>query len=250
MNIVVIGSCADSSILAKSLNERLTNSIIARIDMLKHVKNLLHMDGGLLTTDNNGTYIGDIEKLQFDNIPDEKLKQLSTILKDIDDKAKTLDSTTHLISTTGTFDALTNDIPSSSVSFVKIYSGAIDEHRINKLIRASKILPRSIVVEIESPKKPLLPIMLSNELREVVRKEAFMYVKCKTAADVLNTSEFKLLFKELNVELTQKAAAVVEDEKTPVQEARVVHLDFAEPFAGHAGIHAELRMGEMVADAA
>ena len=68
MNIVVIGSCLDSSNLAKELNKRLQNSIVARVDTLKGVKNLFLDKVAPRNQDNLGQYIGDVETFDIEKM--------------------------------------------------------------------------------------------------------------------------------------------------------------------------------------
>jgi hypothetical protein len=195
MNIVVIGSCTDSSILAKELNKRLSDSIVARVDLLKNIKQLVLQDMNVTTLENIGTYVGDVETYDIGKLSAAQHQQVTTTLQTVEANISTLKkgyvaSPAHL----STFDALTNSLPTGTYSFIKVYSGAIDDIRINSLLRNSGFISSAIVIVIKSPKDLLLPINVSERVLDSIKKNAFAFVDCDEAKDVMNSEVFQLLF--------------------------------------------------------
>lgn len=195
MNIVVIGSCTDSSILAKELNKRLSDSIVARVDLLKNIKQLVLQDMNVNTLENIGTYVGDVETYDISKLSTEQRQNVTTALQSVTANISTLKkgyqaTPAHL----STFDALTNSLPTGTYSFIKVYSGAIDEARVNSLTRNSNFTSNAIFVVIKSPKNALLPVAVPETVLEGIKKEAFAFVECDEIKDVMATEVFQLLF--------------------------------------------------------
>jgi hypothetical protein len=202
MNIVVIGSCADSSHLAKELNKRLNNSIVARIDLLKNIKQLTLQNANVRQTpDVLGTYIGDVEEYDYARIPETTKANIIEAMKTIDESVKRV--TGNALQQNGfltsTFDALTSGLPSSTYSFIKVYSGAIDDYRISKMQRDQNFVSNSIFIVVRSPKDLLLPITVSSDMLQGLKKEAFSFIEIPTIEEVFTSEVFQLLF-EINNE--------------------------------------------------
>jgi len=188
MNIIVIGSCKDSSYLAKELNKRLSNSIVARIDLLKDIKQLILPTMEVETSENIGTYIGDVEGYDISKVDASKredIKKLfNTIYESLKKSSKKEPLTTHQ---SNTFDLLTNGIPSGTYSFVKIYSGVINNFLLENLHYTE-----SIVINIKEPDTPITKIELSEELLNNVKENAFAYIECTKASEVLKSDILNL----------------------------------------------------------
>ena len=212
MNIVVIGSCADSSYLAKELNKRLQNSIIARVDMLKTIKQLILANMGVGTTENLGTYIGDVEAYDLTKATPEKKATILKLATTINTVTKNGDNNYPYggVPSVSTFDALTKSIPNGTYSFIKVYSGAIDEKGVSSMVTDSSFLTNSIFVTVKSPQELLLPITVSKETLTKVKTGAFAFVECEKITDIFKSEVFQLLFeltdeKETKVEAVKKA---------------------------------------------
>jgi predicted HNH restriction endonuclease len=153
MNIVVIGSCTDSSTLAKELNKRLHNSIVARIDLLKNIKQLVFQNINVeKTAENIGTYVGDVEIFDYSKVPTDQKQQIIATIESITKNLKSLKNKAIRSEETSisTFDALTNSLPSGTYSFIKIYSGAIDDEKLVNF-RNSLFLTNSIFIKLNKP---------------------------------------------------------------------------------------------------
>lgn len=201
MNIVVIGSCTDSSILAKELNSRLQNSIIARVDMLKSIKNLLLSGLNVKTNENIGTYIGDVEGYSYSKMSKTQKEQVQKAYNAIANSIAPLTFNAVSFSdgnnSLSTFDALTKNVPPGTYSFIKVYSGVITDSHLTALLRQDYSLSaNSIFVVIKSPKDQLLPVTVSEEILNQVKKDAFAFLECQKVEDVLNTEMFKLLLEQ------------------------------------------------------
>lgn len=209
MNIIVIGSCQDSSTLAKELNRRLKNSIVARIDLLKNLKQLVLQGLNINTTENLGTYVGDVETRDYTKIPADKKAQIITAVDAINSNIKAIqkENLGYKSEASSTFDALTNGIPTSTYSFIKVYSGAIDNDRINSMLNDPSFIPNAIVVTVKNPLNPLFPITLTEELVKKLKAEAFALVECDNVNELYKTEVFKMLF-----ELTDEKDLPVEEE--------------------------------------
>lgn len=225
MNIVVIGSCTDSSNLAKELNKRLQTSIVARIDMLKNIKQLLLQDMNVNTNENLGTYIGDVETFNYSALTETKKREISVALQSIAVNLEVVKKDNRGESNTvSTFDALTNGIPTGTYSFIKIYSGAVDDRSVNKLTRqSSDFLPNSIFVVVKNPRDALLPISVSESILTYTKKNAFAFIECEQIEDVFKSELFQLLFK-LGNEQQKEAETTTVTEVTRVGTVETVAM--------------------------
>jgi len=212
MNIVVIGSCTDSSNLAKELNRRLHDSIVARVDLLKNIKQLVLQDMNLQTTENIGTYVGDVETFNFSKVKKKKKKQISETIESITKNIAALKAKDRILPLyrISTFDALTNSLPTGTYSFIKVYSGAINDDHISNMMCESNFISNAIFVTIKTPKDALLPITISEKTLEHIKKNAFAYISCDTIQDVFTSEVFQLLFDLNNNKEEPKVAEVVQ----------------------------------------
>lgn len=218
MNIIVIGSCQDSSTLAKELNRRLKNSIVARIDLLKDIKQLVLQGLNVKTYENLGTYVGDVETYDYTKIPGDKKAQVITAIDAINSNVKPLQSPYNYSTNNigSTFDALTNGIPTSTYSFIKVYSGVTDNERVTRMLHEENFLANAVVITVKAPLNPLFPITISDDLITRLKAAAFAAVECESVNEVYKTEVFQMLFeltdeKELTpVEKQGKEAAVEE----------------------------------------
>lgn len=205
MNILVVGSCTDSSLLAKELNKRLNNSLVVRIDMLKTIKQLILNEAGLRKSNSLGTYIGDVEQFTYDNVPKETKDKIATAFQSIEKGIKEVSPTlSGYAFVASTFDALTNGLPADTYSFIKVYSGLIDDTRLQKIAADDYFISNAIVIKIESPKDSILPITVSEAALKTVEERAFTFIKCKDIEDVFENDVFKLMF-ESNKDKDTKA---------------------------------------------
>lgn len=229
MNIIVIGSCTDSSSLAKELNKRLQNSIIARIDLLKNIKQAVMQEIGdpLTTTENLGTYIGDVETHDFPRYDKETLSNISKVIKNTIDSTKTIKMATRVkgravtldgsprdlpASIISAFDAITNMFPSGTYSFVKVYSGAVNDKQIERLQR-NGILSGSIVIKLNNPIAPVIPIEISDQTLTQLKATAFHYLECNSISDVFKSEVYQLL---LNIPTEEKKESAEVDPKETI----------------------------------
>ena len=195
MNIVVIGSCTDSSDLAKELNRRLSDSIIARVDLLKNIKQLVLQDLNVNTNENLGAYVGDVETYDISKLSAAQRERITATIASVTEKIIALKkgyvaAPSHL----STFDALTNSLPTGTYSFIKVYSGAIDEAHVASMSRNSSFISNAIFVVLKSPKNALLPVTVSERTLEGVKKNAFAFLECNEVKDVFTSEVFQLLF--------------------------------------------------------
>ena len=197
MNIVVIGSCTDSSILARELNKRLHNSIVARVDMLKNIKNLLLQGSGVNTAENLGAYVGDVETYDLSKLTEAQRTQFTEAYNYLTKKKTTLGKSSNF--TSSTFDALTNSLPSGTYSFIKVYSGLINDSYPETLAYYNSLSSGSIFIVVNSPKNSLLPVSISDGTKDMIKRNAFAFIECNTVEDVFSTEVFQVLF-DLNNE--------------------------------------------------
>jgi hypothetical protein len=210
MNIIVIGSCQDSSTLAKELNRRLKNSIVARIDLLKTTKQLVLQGLNINTNENLGTYVGDVETHDFTKIPADKKQQIIAAVDVINNSIKPLQKVdySHEFRASSTFDALTNGIPTSTYSFIKVYSGAINDDRVNSMLLDPTFVPNAVVITVKNPLNPLFPITLTEGSLKELKSKAFAAVECDNINELYKSEVFQLLF-----ELTDEKELPVEETK-------------------------------------
>jgi len=197
MNIVVIGSCTDSSNLAKELNKRLPNSIVARIDALKAIKQVFLDPLKIRTTENLGTYVGDVEMYKISEIPETLLTKISTSITTAVETASELkeDKKVNQVSIS-TFDALTNSFPTGTYSFVKVYSGFNTDKEICNLVADENFIGNSIIVKLEKATNPIIPIKVSEETISLLKEKSFSFLECESVDKVFTTTLFEMLFEE------------------------------------------------------
>lgn len=193
MNIVVIGSCTDSSILAKELNKRLNNSIIARVDALRNIKQLVLPGLGLRNADNLGAYVGDVEIYDYSNIPSNKKEDVVKAIASIEDSVSKLHVGNNGSFLVSTFDALTNGLPTGSYSFIKVYSGIINDRYLTLLRRDAAFVSNAVIVVVKSPKDELIPISIEQKNLDKLKEQAFAFVECNNIEEVFGTEVFSLL---------------------------------------------------------
>lgn len=221
MNIILIGSCNDSSYLAKELNKRLNDSIVARIDLLKQVKQLVLSGLDVKTVENIGTYIGDVETFDTSKLTPVQKEEVSTKVKTILTLTK---SNSRL--TFNTFDALTSSLTGGLYSFIKIYSGIVDDSSFTTLQ-----IPygECIVINVKKTNNPIIPISIKPETLEQLKTSAFSYVECDEVEKVFQSEVFELLINngEHNTEkkvkkLKDKAVKPVYNETFTIQDVEEV----------------------------
>jgi hypothetical protein len=226
MNIVVIGSCTDSSTLAKELNKRLHDSIVARVDLLKNLKQLIFQDLNVVTTTENiGTYVGDVETYDYSKVPADQKQQIINTLESITKNLKSFKNKQLGYGSTGvsTFDALTNSLPTGTYSFIKVYSGAIDDDRLARFVNDQTFISSSVFIKLSTPSESLLPINVSEKVIDDIKKNAFAFVECDKVNDVFTSEVFQLLFELTNEkEITPSG---VEAKEVILQEEFVVNAE-------------------------
>ena len=228
MNIIVIGSCTDSSNLATDLNKRLSNSIVARIDLLRTVKALFLDKVVPKATKNIGTYVGDVESYDISGLSTEQLQSISSAILETLSKTKHTekimgkDGSDSRRFISGTFDGLTNSFSSGAYSFVKIYSGIVNDDLAKDMLRDKNLVSNSIVVVLKTPSTPLIPINLSTKVLEELKETSFSAVECSSIEEIYKTELFQILFKDELKETKE------EEVKTPsLEEAVEVEMAMA-----------------------
>ena len=230
MNIVVIGSCTDSSILASDLNRRLKNSIVARVDLLKNIKQLVLSDLNVKTEENLGKYIGDVESYDFSKLTIPQKKSALNAINAIDEslaiiKPSGLNKSFEGLGVVNTFDALTYGIPTSTYSFVKIYSGIINDSYLSKISNDSNFLQNTIIVYVKKPSEVFIPIKVSDKIIDTVKSKSFAFIECDIINDIYKSELFQTLF-----ELTkEKEKPVEKKEKEPHLSTDVFRIFGTEP---------------------
>lgn len=227
MNIVVVGSCTDSSVLAAELNRRLRTSIVARIDLLKNIKQLLLQGLGIETFKNLGTYIGDVETFDFTLITEIQKAQILTAYESLNNSINAIKVNKYvpvdfLVST---FDALTNGVPTSTYSFIKVYSGVIDDGSLTRLLKDKTFLPNTVVIVVKTPLNTIIPIKVSDALIKDVKNKAFATVECETIGDVYKSEVFQTLF-----ELTADKDSKNKVPKAPISSPPIIEIVEVEDF--------------------
>jgi hypothetical protein len=196
---------------SRERTQRLNNSIVARIDLLKNIKQLVLGSLGLkIDTSVLGTYVGDVEQFQYSSMSDTVKEKLISSFQKIDSAVTELE-TSNLLGgrqfIVDTFDALTNGLPTSTYSFIKIYSGAVSGKTINSMLKDINFVSNAIVVKIKSPKDLIIPISIDDKTFASFQKEAFVAIEVNKIEDVFTSNVFKLLF-ELNNESEKKPEVV------------------------------------------
>jgi len=161
MNIVVIGSCLDSSNLAKELNSKMKNSVVFRIDMLKNLKNIIPFTS--IVEKNNGNYLGDIEKISFESLSDSEkdiAKAFHASVKLIDENPAFSTAMAIRNVNTPTIDRVTRNFDSLSLTLLRVVSGLQTKKQLDHYLRTTS---SSVVVFLEKPNIPLFPIEISKE---------------------------------------------------------------------------------------
>jgi hypothetical protein len=117
-----------------------------------------------------------------------------TINTNLKDFTKNSSGQSHVVST---FDALTNGLPTGTYSFIKIYSGAIDNSRVLGMVQDNNFLVNTIFIKVKAPKNALLPISVSQNILDQMKTSAFAFVECEDITDFFKSEICQLLF-ELN----------------------------------------------------
>jgi hypothetical protein len=166
---------------------------VARVDMLKNIKQLVLQGMNLNTTENLGTYIGDVETFDLSKVTAPQKQKITTTIEAITKNIMVTSS-----GSLSTFDALTRSLPNSTYSFIKVYSGIIDDLYLSNLTYDFNFLSNAIFVYIKSPKDALLPITVSSKSLENLKENAFAFIECDESKNILNTEIFQLLLESNN----------------------------------------------------
>ena len=186
MNIVVIGSCLDSSNLAKELNKRLQNSIVARVDTLKGVKNLFLDKVAPRNQDNLGQYIGDVETFDIEKMDQKFLEDVKKHMESAFKASLKLSTKNKYFSFSSTFDALTSSFPAGTYSFVKIYSGLINDDMLKAFIESTERVENTIFIKFKDTKSTLLPIEISEDTINALKEDSFSFIECANTEEVIS----------------------------------------------------------------
>lgn len=230
MNIVLIGSCFDSSCLSKELNKKMKNSVVFRIDLLKNLKNIIPFSS--INSNSCGDYLGDIEKIDFKNITDDErtvVKAFSSSVKLIDESSSLLSAMSIKRSLIPSVDRVTRNFDSLSLTLIRVVSGI---QYVNQLARYLDNNSSSIVVYLDKSNFPLFDIDITKEqfltIKENKRYAEHLFLTADDLNALLKDEIFELLInpavktegkilKPIAEEVEDKCVEVNLAERTAVQ---------------------------------
>jgi hypothetical protein len=183
MNIVLIGSCLDSSNLAKELNKKMKNSVVFRIDLLKNLKNIIPFS--TTVNENCGTYLGDIEKINFQGLTSSEkdiAKAFQSSVKLIEDNPSLSYALQSVEQHQPTIDRVTRNFDSLSLTLLRVVSGIQTTKHLDRYLRSNS---SAIVVYLEKPNNPLFNIEISKEqFSEIKENDAYVNHLFLSATDL------------------------------------------------------------------
>ncbi len=224
-------SGATTSMLAKALNTKLSNSIVYRHDLLAGLKAMPF--GNLTKTSQDaGSYLGDIESIDLKNVSEETINKAKGLFQFFSGtNAKNQDSFERFLvnDSLDKFSKRIMTFNSASLAIVNIFSGTINENLLSETV---KKLDDCLIISIKDDSKSLLPIEVTEEqIEKLTNDENCMYLGNHNTIDaLLESEEFKSLFgdfkeNEVKPEAKKvKSAAFDEDDaiEQPINEIEAV----------------------------
>ena len=226
MNIVLIGSCLDSHNLSKELNKKMKNSVVFRIDLLKNLKNIIPFTA--ITIANNGAYLGDVEKIEFDKISDAEkdvAKAFQASVKLMENSPSFGTAMAIMKSATPTLDRVTRNFDALSLTLLRVVSGIQTPKQLERYMNNNS---SAIMVYLEKPASPLFNIDISKEqflaIKDSGKYENHLFLTAENMDSLLKDEIFDLL---LNPTVKENKSsdnkAVIEEKKGTVEREFIVH---------------------------
>ena len=224
MNIVLIGSCLDSHLLSKELNSKLKDSVVFRIDLLKNLKNIIPFTS--ISIDNNGSYLGDIEKIAFTALSDSE----KNIAKAFQNSVKLIENDPGLSfsmaksimkATIPTVDRVTRDFDSLSVTLLRVISGIQSTKQLKDYLIDNS---SAVVVYLDKPNVSIFEHDISKKQFLEIKEDASftnnLFLDSENLDSLLKDEVFNLIInpKETKEENNKAIKLLKEEPLDPIQQ--------------------------------
>ena len=221
MNIVLIGSCLDSHLLAKELNKKMKNSVVFRIDLLKNLKNIIPFTS--ISVGNCGSYLGDIERIEFDKISNSEkdiAKAFQSSVKLMENNPSLSTAMSIMKAQNPTIDRVTRNFDSLSLTLLRVVSGIQTPKQLEHYLNSNS---SAITVYLDKQTNPLFEHEITKEqflaIKEGGKYENHLFLTSENLESLLKDEIFDLLLNPVVKEnKNSDNKAVVEEEKTVVVE--------------------------------
>ena len=223
MNIVLIGSCLDSSNLAKELNNKMKNSVVFRIDLLKNLKNIIPFSN--VSYDNNGSYLGDIERINFANLSNAEkdiAKAFQSSVKLIENLPSLSVASSYMKSTVPTIDRVTRNFDCLSLTLLRVVSGIQSLKQLENYLNSNS---SAIVVYLEKPNIPLFEHNITKEQFLEIKEgkyENHLFLTAENLESLLKDEVFELILNPVVKEKKNSDNKVEVEEKRGIAERVVI----------------------------
>lgn len=205
MNLIIVGSCSDTSALASGLNKRLSNSLVYRHDLLASLKNIPteNLDNSHFV--NAGDYLGDIETINPTKVKKgtlDRIKIAAHSLFTSSSNEKDFESE-FIKESLNKFSKRVISFNSVSLSVVNIFSGIFTKQMLEEAI---SMIDNPLIINISNKEHPLFDVNITEEdINQIVNEKAkgLFLNTFKDIPTALDSSDFKSLFsdyKEIKVE--------------------------------------------------
>jgi hypothetical protein len=195
MNIVLIGSCLDSSNLAKELNKKMKNSVVFRIDLLKNLKNIIPFSS--LTHETCGDYLGDIEKIEFNKISETELKiakAFQSSVKLIEESNVLSNAMSAKKATLPSIDRVTRNFDCLSLTLIRVVSGIQSVRQLTNYLGNNS---SAVVVYLDKQNLPIFDLNITKEEFLVIKDskvyENHLFLTAEDLTALLQDEVFNLL---------------------------------------------------------
>lgn len=201
MNLIIVGSCSDTSALASGLNKRLSNSLVYRHDLLASLKNIPlgnSFENSRDTLSNAGEYLGDIETINPNTVKKGTLDKIKTAVHSLITSSSNEDSfeANFIKESLNKFSKKVITFNSVSLSIVNVFSGVINKKMLENLI---PLIDNPLIVNISDKEHPLFDISITEkEINQVIEEkgDGMFLGTFKDISSLLNSSDFKSLFSD------------------------------------------------------
>ena len=225
MNLILVGSCLDSSALAGGLNERLSNSLVYRHDLLASLKNIpsgINLNNEVAL--DVGKYLGDIEAISFDKTKKETLDMLRNTFKFLSKSRTTAENSFEKMLIRESLNKFSKRVivfDSVSFSIVNIFSGILNKEMLEELVSS---IEDTLIINISQKDNPFFDINVTEkEINDIVNnsEKCIFLGTFKDVNNIISSNEFKTLFsdiKEIEEKVKQKETKANAEIGTGVEE--------------------------------
>lgn len=254
MNLIFVGSCLESSALARGLNNKLSNSLVYRHDLLASLKNipLDSTDNPDSRIPNVGDYLGDIEAIDPSRVEKGTLDTLKTTFEFLAKSRSTAKVSFEQMLVKESLNKFSKRVvafDSVSLSVVNIFSGIINKKILSNLISE---IDNTIIINMSNNTDKFFDINITEQDIENIIEEknkGIFLGTFKSINELLSSDEFTSLFSDFKEEKEVKQQETKKAEEANVEAEDVglgagitantwaintTRLAFANRFIGHA----------------